>query len=335
MNALPKNVCASFRVALAAVVVTLPLVAQTARHVSATDASLRQKIEAFLNRSIGWQGLDSIQVASIGPADASGFRKVQVHVKKGEQQADETYYVTADGRKIIQGQIENLSGDPWRGNRERLQRALAGAPSEGPQNAPVTVVEFSDLECPHCKNASGVLQQVSQDMSQRVRIVFKNFPLVNIHPWSMQAAIGAECVTEQNPRSFWTYAQAVFDHQDQLTPENAPGRLRDFAMESGANVSQFDSCVASPEARRRVEDSIHEGEAVGVKSTPTLFINGREIDGVPTDQNGQPSPQILEQLIAHEARVAPEYDRASTGAIATGLKGAQCGHCEALPPPPK
>jgi protein-disulfide isomerase len=315
--------------------VSLCLSAQSLRRVSAGDASLRQRITAFLNRTIGWQGLDEIQVKSIGPADSSGLRKAEVHLRKGESQADQTFYITADGRRIIQGDVEELSGDPWHSTRERLSRELTGAPSEGPANAPVTLVEFSDLQCPHCKNANQVIQQVMQQMPDRVRVVFKNFPLVKIHPWSMQAAIGGQCVTEQNPRNFWSYSQAVFDHQDQLTPDNAASRLRDFALESGVNASQYDSCIQSAEAKARVEDSIHQGEAVGVTSTPTLFINGRKIEGIPLDQSGKPDPAVLQQLLAHEAQVAPEYDRTNT-AIATGaLKGAQCGHCEAPPPPPK
>jgi protein-disulfide isomerase len=315
---------------------TFSAAAQTAHRSSTSDSVLRQRIEAFLNRTVGWQGLDQMQVKSIGPADSSGLRKVQVHLSKGDQQADQTYYITADGRRIIQGDVEELSGDPWGTTREKLNRELSGAPAEGPASAPVTLVEFSDLECPHCKNANQVIQQVVGQSGDKLRVVFKSFPLVKIHPWSMAAAIAGVCVTEQNARNFWPFAQAVFDHQEQLTPENAAARLRDFAMESGSNPDQYDACMRSPQARQRVEDSLHQGESVGVISTPTLFINGRKIEGLPADASGRPDPNVLLQLINHEAQVAPRYDRATTGSIATGaLKGAQCGHCEAPPPPPK
>jgi len=291
--------------------------------VSGRDQEIREHLVAFIERAYGFR-IDHVEVASMGPADASGLRKVVLHVKtKDGQELDQDFYVTADGRKIIQGEVNDLSGDPWRANRAKLR--LSGSPTEGPESAPVTIVEFSDLECPYCKQEAQSLKQVMADLPGQVRLIFKTYPLVKIHPWSMQAAVEATCVAEQGDGKFWAFEQAVFDHQEQLTAATAPERLHDFALESGAEAGALERCLHAPAASAKVRAVIQEGDAAGVNSTPTLFINGREIASAL-------DPATLKLLVQNEAKLAPQFDRAADK-LAAGLKGAQCGKCEPLPPP--
>lgn len=283
------------------------------------DAELRTRITAFLNRSIGWQGLDEMKIESISTPDPSGLRTAKVLLAKGTQKQEGTYLITADGKEIIEGEVSQLSADPWAGTRAKLD--LRGAPSQGAASAPVTVVEFSDLECPFCKEEASGIAQLMQADPGKVRVVFKYYPLVKIHPWSMQAAIAAACVTEQDPAQFWNFEKSVFDAQDSITPANADQRLGDFASESGAKAGPYKSCVANPATRARVQASIADGNAVGVTSTPTLFINGRMIPGA--IQEAQ-----LKQLVDHEATFAVH----SAGLASGKLAGKQCGECKPLPP---
>ena len=312
-------VCALLLVSVLALAGTRP-----ASHLSET--ALRQRVEAFLDRTIGWQQLDVLRVDSIGAPDASGLRKVKVFLKKGSQQLNKTFYVTADGREIIDGDVTPLSSDPFRSVREKLQ--LEGFPSQGPANAPVTLVEFSDLECPYCKQANQTIEQLRQQMPGKLRVIFKYYPLTKIHPWSMQAALAAVCVADQNPAHFWPFEQAVFDHQEQLTTANAATRLHDFALESGTQDAPFQSCLKSPATRAKVEASIKNGNEVGVESTPTLFLNGRIIPGAP-------DPNQLSLLLQHELKFAPEHGERASGELGGQIHGQQCGMCKPLPPLPK
>lgn len=291
-----------------------------------SETALRQRVEAFLERTIGWQQLDVLRVDSISAPDASGLRKVKVFLKKGSQQLTKTFYVTGDGREIIDGDVTPLSSDPFRSVREKLQ--LQGFPAQGPANAPVTLVEFSDLECPYCKQANQTIEQLRQQMPGKFRVVFKYYPLTKIHPWSMQAALAAVCVVEQNPAHFWPFEQAVFDHQEQLTTANAASRLHDFALESGTQDAPFQSCLRSPATRAKVEASIKNGNEVGVESTPTLFLNGRIIPGAP-------DPAQLSMLMQHELKFVPAKEERASGELGGKLHGQQCGVCKPLPPLPK
>ncbi|MGH9467261.1 MAG: thioredoxin domain-containing protein [Terriglobales bacterium] len=302
------------------------LLAQSAQdHHNPTDAELKARIHAFLNRSLGWQGLDKLVVESISAPDPSGLRTATVLLAKGTQQKTSLFLITADGREIIEGEAQPLSVDPWAANRAKLR--LRGAPAMGKANAPVTVVEFSDLECPYCREeAAGIDQLMDVDPGQ-ARIIFKYFPLTKIHPWSMDAAEAAVCVAAQGSTQFWNFERAVFADQAKITPEDAKVRLRDFAGESGANLSQYDACLQQPSTHADVEASIANGKALGVTSTPTLFIDGRLIPGAIPEQQ-------LQLLVDHEATF-PAADRGADPNFGGHIAGKQCGSCTPLPPLPK
>ncbi len=301
----------------------------TLRIPMASPAVIRRRLVAFLNRTLGWQGFNSVSVLHISRPDRSGLRKVTVLFTKGKQKAKQSYWVTVDGHEIVDNAPQNLAADPWAATRAKLQ--LQGAPSEGPANAPVTLVEFSDLECPFCKEANQVINQVRAELPGKMRVIFKYYPLTNIHPWAMAAAKAAVCVTAQKSDHFWPFEQTVFSHQDkldQLPLARVPSRLRDFALESGTQPGPYDACLNSPATTATIQASMRNGKLVGVNSTPTLYIDGREIAGViPAN--------TLKSLVQYEAKMAPMDDHSHRSFALGAIKGKQCGKCGVLPPLPK
>ncbi|HUX68300.1 MAG TPA: thioredoxin domain-containing protein [Terriglobales bacterium] len=285
-------------------------------------AELRVRLAAFLNRSIGWQGLDKLQIESISAPDGSGLRTAKVLLAKGTQQQEGVYYITADGKEIIEGAKSELSADPWASTRAAID--LRGAPSEGAADAPVTIVEFSDLECPYCRQEATALEQLMSQDPGKARIVFKYYPLTQIHPWAMPAAKAAVCVAAQHPAQFWNFEKAVFAAQEQIPVAGAPQRLRDFALESEAQPAAFDACLNDPATVATIHASIANGNRVGVTSTPTLFIDGRIVPGAIAEQE-------LRLLVDHEAQLATPAR--SSARLSTGtISGKQCGACKPLPP---
>jgi len=279
---------------------------------SPSDAELRARLVAFLDRTIGYQQLDKIDVQSISAPDPSGLRTAKVMLEKGGQKQIGSFLITADGKEIVEGEKSTLSADPWAETRAHID--TRGAPAIGAADAPVTIVEFSDLECPFCRQEAQGIEQLMNEQPGKFRVVFKYFPLVEIHPWSMQAAEAAVCVAEQDPSQFWNFEKAVFAAQDQINPTNAAGRLRDFALESGAQPAPYAACLANPATKAKIEASISNGKSVGVVSTPTLFIDGRLIPGAIAEDQ-------LKLLVDHESTFA-------SGKIV----GQQCGSCKVLPP---
>jgi protein-disulfide isomerase len=146
-------------------------------------------------------------------------------------------------------------------------------PSIGSASAPVTVVEFSDFQCPYCQRAAPTLKRVREVYGDKVRVVWKDFPLTQIHPQAFKAAEAAQCAAEQG--KFWEYHDRLFANQQALQPDD----LKKHASEIGLDAAKFGPCLDSSKYAERVRDGVSAGSRLGVNSTPTLYINGRLLQG--------------------------------------------------------
>jgi protein-disulfide isomerase len=152
---------------------------------------------------------------------------------------------------------------------------VEGQPSFGPADAPVTIVEFGDLQCPSCRAEAPVLRQLIPDLyPKKVRIVFKDYPLESIHPWARAASIAGRCVFRQNPRAFWKFYDWDYENQDDITVENLKSKVLGWAKENGIASAPLESCIDSKATDADVARNISEGKDAGVRGTPTLFVNG-------------------------------------------------------------
>jgi protein-disulfide isomerase len=253
------------------------------------DAPLFAKVEAYLRVLFAWGPDYQLKLGPATQSEISGLYKISVQVMHQGHPENGTVYVTKDGRYMFRGEIRDLAADPFAENRAKLN--LSDSPSIGPADAKVTVVEFSDFECPHCQEMYSILKVVEPEFPQ-VRFVYKNFPLPEIHPWAMTAAIAARCAFESSPAAFWKVHNQLFDNQDIITADNAWDEVTDFATAAGLSADALHTCMAAPEPKAKVEADLAEGKTLGVESTPTLFINGRPMIG--GDQ------QTLEQTIRFE-----------------------------------
>jgi len=160
----------------------------------------------------------------------------------------------------------------------------------GDAKAPVTLVEFSDFECPVCRSLHDVLRGMLPNYPQ-VRVVFKDFPL-EMHPWARTAALAGRCAYEQDPAAFWKVYDAIYDQQEVISASNAWSKMMDFATQAGLNSDGFKACMASAEAGAAVDASRANGQQLEVNSTPTVFVNGRRLIGA--------DAHALEQYIQYE-----------------------------------
>src|SRR5215468_997823 len=152
---------------------------------------------------------------------------------------------------------------------------------KGPADAPFTIVEFSDFECPACGHAFGDLRNLVRTRSD-VKLVFRHFPLDSrcnremqqqLHPDACQAAAAAECAGQQD--RFWEYHDLLFEHQKALDRES----LFRYARDLGLDITQFRTCLDDPATMARIAEDVSAGARLGIESTPTIFINGRRIQG--------------------------------------------------------
>jgi protein-disulfide isomerase len=263
--------------------------ATTASPQSAGQLPIQKTVEAYLRNLYAFGPDTAVKVAAPKDIGVEGLQEVDVEVKVGENQQTGKVYVTKDGKYMFRGELSELSKDPLADNRAQLQ--TKDSPSLGPANAPVTLVEFSDFQCPVCRSLHDALRGLLPNYPQ-VRVVFKDFPLEQLHPWARTAAIAGRCAYQQDPAAFWKMYDLIYDNQEVISPETAWGKMMDFAGQLGLNSDTFKACMASPEAGAAVNASHENGIQLEVGSTPTIFVNGRRIVGA--------DPRLLEQYIKYE-----------------------------------
>jgi protein-disulfide isomerase len=213
-----------------------------------------------------------------------GFSEVLVHLIFNNVEKDELFYISSDGQTIIRGDVFNLGKSPFQSNLDQL--TLTDQPSFGPADAPVTIVEFGDFECPDCKMEAPILRHDLTDaLGGKVRVVFKNYPLESVHPWARAAAIDGRCVYQQGPSqqdnaAFWKFYDWIYQNQDDITGDNLNSKVLAWAGENGVDTVKLGQCMDTKATEAEVNRSIAEAHELGVQGTPTLFINGRKIGGL-------------------------------------------------------
>jgi protein-disulfide isomerase len=164
-------------------------------------------------------------------------------------------------------------------------RGMAGSAAEraepfrvkGPPDARVTIVEFSDFQCPACRVAEPPLHQLMSLYEKDTKLIFKDFPLERIHPYARAGAAAAECAGRQG--KFWEYHDALYERQQDWTTEEAPKKLEAYAGQLKLDLAAFKACQADPSVQKALDADVQEARDRWVGSTPTFFINGKRFVG--------------------------------------------------------
>jgi protein-disulfide isomerase len=253
------------------------------RPAAATSNALptEETVNAFMQQMFGYDSSVSWKVAEIRPSGMPDLAEVLVIISSPQGSASNRLFVSSDGKHAITGDVLPFGAKPFEEARVKLEKGVNG-PSRGPANAPVTIVEFTDMQCPHCKEASaGIEQLVAQEPN--ARFVFQNFPIPG-HNWAEKAAGYVDCIGRSSNDAVWKFIQKTFEDQTNITESNVDEKLKGIATASGANAEEAAACAEKPDTKARIQASSALGKSVGVTGTPTLFINGRSLTGgAPTD----------------------------------------------------
>ena len=264
-------------------------------HAGGADVVLpsEEMVNAFMQQSFGYDPQLTWKIVSIKPSKAEGLAEVNVQISSPQGQGTQTFFVSADGKHAVVGEIIPFGKHPFESAKLELQKKATG-PARGPANAPVNVVEFSDLQCPHCKEANPTIERLVKD-DPDVHFVFQNFPLP-MHNWAQKAAAYADCTAKFSNDAFWKFIASVYEAQAEITAENADQKLTELADKAGVKGPDVAACSTQNDTQARVEASISLGKSLDVNSTPTLFINGRPV-GVNANNY-----DVLKQLVDFAAK---------------------------------
>lgn len=222
----------------------------------------------------------SISVGPFHPSSFPNFSATSVTLENGKQRQTQDFYITKDNRTFVMGNFFDLQLDL---RREALRTiSTTNQPSQGPARAPVTIVEYADLECPSCGRLHEFLEkELIPKYGDKVRVIFKEFPLVQIHDWSLTAAIANECIYQLKPEAFAPYRSLVFENQSGTNAANVRDALLGYADQVGVDRLKLAGCLDSKASLPRVDEGSREGKRLEIQSTPTSFINGRMLVGFP------------------------------------------------------
>src|ERR1051326_2405517 len=255
----------------------------------ATALPTTEEVDAALKRTLGYDPAVTWQIYEIQPAAVPGLADVLFAINK---QAAQHIYLSTDAQNAIIGEMIPFGTNPFAPARAKLKGAFG--PSRGGPNPPIDIVEFSDLECPHCKKAQPVLEKLAADFPQ-VRFVFQQFPLpASLHPWAMKAAQYADCAGQMNKDAFWKYVDAIFENQGGIALATADDKLKELAIVNGLDAMKVAACADSPETAARIKKSTDLGASLEVNETPTVLMNGgrgRGVADIPYDK-----PKVLVQF---------------------------------------
>lgn len=258
--------------------------------VSSASSQTQKNIEAYLRNVYAFGPTVQLSAGLLKPTAVEGILETNIDVVIEGNKQTVKFYVSKDGKFLFRGDLSDMTKDPLAETRAQIQ--MNDAPSVGDNSAPVTMVEYSDFECPVCKKLHDVLRGVLPNYAGKVRLVHKDFPIEQMHPWARTAAIAGRCAYQQNHAAFWKMYDLIYDNQEVISAANAWTKVSDYAAQSGLNAETFKACMASPEPGAAIDASRANGQLLEVNSTPTVFVNGRRMVGA--DQS------VLEQYINYE-----------------------------------
>jgi protein-disulfide isomerase len=262
----------------------------------------RQTVEEFLKAYWGYDTSRIWQVQAILPTPAAGVSHVVVLVKstgggpKEQQTAQLAFFTLPDGKFLVADQLLPFGTKPFQAYRDILQAGATG-PSQGGASKALEIVEFSDFECPHCKEAQPIIAKLLADYPS-AHFVYQDFPLTQVHSEALKASMHGYCVAKAGGNeAFFKFSDALFENQAGLTPATADTTLKDAETKAGQDPVKIAACAATSAAKDAINASLALGAKVGVNSTPTIFINGRGLPAV-----GIPYP-MLQKIIEFQAQL--------------------------------
>jgi len=213
------------------------------------------------------------------------YEAVVVKIENSEKKQELTFLVSKDRNSMMRLTKFDLSKDPFAQTMSKID--TNGRPTRGAKASKVVVVNFDDFECPFCSRMHQTLfSQILKDYGDRVTFIYKDYPLVEIHPWAIHAAVDANCLAAQNGDAYWDFADYIHSSQNEVNSEKTPAARLDTldrltmlqGQKHNVDVVKLQSCIKAQD-ESAVKASMKEAESVGVEATPSLFVNGEEING--------------------------------------------------------
>ena len=220
-----------------------------------------------------------VTVGEPKPSPLAGLVQVPVQLSFNQSVQEMTLYMSRDGRYLVEGNIYEMGRSPFQREMDLIrteQQPAFGAAA----GAPLSLVVFSDFQCPMCREEAKVLREkIPVEFGKDVRVYFKDFPLEQIHNWARAGAVAGRAVYRLSGPAFWDYHDWVFEHQNEINSGNFRAKLLEWAKNKGLDTAALSKLIDTRAVDGEVDASVAEARKLGVASTPTAFLNGRKLVG--------------------------------------------------------
>jgi protein-disulfide isomerase len=248
------------------------------------------------------------------PSEFPNYDALTITFDGGEKKQTYDFLLAKDGKTLLRMTKLDLSKDPLAEVMKKID--VKGRPTRGNSQAKVVAVNYDDFECPFCSRMHQTLfPDLLKEYGDRVVFIYKDFPLAEIHPWATHAAVNANCLAAQNQDAYWAFADYIHANQKEVNAEKSHdlqfAALDRMTTEQGQkhnlDVTKLQVCIKAQQDDS-VKSSVHEGEALGVEATPTMFINGEKVDGaLPVSE----LRDVLDRALVQAGETAPVHPAAA------------------------
>ncbi len=246
---------------------------------SEQDPGLNRRIEVMVRSQFNVPQDYNVTIGARQPSQIPGYDKLPVTLDLGAKHSVVDFLLSTDGKTLARLEKFDLSSNP------AFSIDVSGRPIRGNPAAKVTVINFDDLECPFCARMHHTLFPATlEHYGDKVRFIYKDYPLVEIHPWAMHAAVDANCLAAESAPVYWDYVDYVHSHGEEIGDGSSASfaaldRIaRQQAMLGKLDAGRLDACLAKQD-ETQIRASMKEAESLGVDGTPALFIEGERIGG--------------------------------------------------------
>ena len=284
---------------------------------SAPDQALNRRIEVMVRSQFSVPQDYSVTLGARTPSKVPGYDKLPVTLMRGAKSTVVDFLISTDNKTLARLETFDIEKDPV------FSIDVAGRPIRGNPSAKVTVINFDDLECPYCARMHQSLFPATLNRyKDKVRFIYKDDPLEDMHPWAMHASVDANCLGEQSGDVYWAYVDYLHGHGQEVNGEDrslpksfaALDRIaRQEATVAKLDADKLNACLTKQD-ETQVRASAKEAEKLGINGTPALFVDGERIDGaIPEEQ--------MWLVIDRALRAAGEEPPAAATAPAPTLPG--------------
>src|SRR5436309_13686567 len=226
-----------------------------------------------------------INLSPLKPSEFPNYDALTITFEGSDKKQTYDFLLSKDGKTLMRMAKIDLTKDPYAELMKKID--LSGRPTRGNKDAKVVAVNYDDFECPYCSRMHQTLfPQLLKEYGDRVLFIYKDYPLSQIHPWAIHAAVDANCLASQNNDAYWDFADYIHNNQGQVNSEKGAeaqfSALDRMTLQQGQkrnlDLPKLQSCIKAQQ-QDTVKASIKEAESLGVEATPTMFVNGEKVDG--------------------------------------------------------